>query len=96
MAEKLGAEFTGNETPEEIGVKVRDAALHFGHDVVGLRKPGAFADDKSRFESSSLCHPEYQTSSRSLVAPRAFLLHWKFFFHKTLTEGSQPAIPQSA
>lgn len=53
VAEKLGAVFTGAETPVEIGAKARDAALHFVYDVVGLRKPKEFPYDESRFEEAA-------------------------------------------
>lgn len=53
VAEKLGARLTGDETPEEIGAKARDAALHFIYDVVGLRGPREFPYDESRFEEAA-------------------------------------------
>lgn len=53
IAEKLGAAFDGTETPEEIGAKARDAALHFIYEVVGLRHPREFPYDESRFEEAA-------------------------------------------
>lgn len=53
IGQKLGASFDGTETPEEIGAKARDAALHFVYDVVGLKKPREFPYDESRLEEAA-------------------------------------------
>ncbi len=53
VAEKLGASFTGSETPEEIGAKARDAALRFVYGEVGLERPKAFPYDESLFDEAA-------------------------------------------
>lgn len=53
VAKKLGATFDGTETPEQIGAKAREAGLHFVYDVVGLRRPKAFAYDAGRLEEAA-------------------------------------------
>lgn len=53
IAGKLGAHFTGSETPEEIGARARDAALHFVYDVVGLQRPREYPFDESRFDEAA-------------------------------------------
>ena len=46
----MGAEFTGNETPEEIGAIVRDVLIDFRDNKVGMTSIKEFPYDESRFE----------------------------------------------
>jgi alcohol dehydrogenase len=51
IGEKLGATFTGNETPEEIGRITCEAALNFIYKTIGLQKPKEFNYDKNTLET---------------------------------------------
>jgi len=46
----VGAEYTGDETPEEIGAITRDAIIYFRDKVVGMPDIKSFPYDESRFE----------------------------------------------
>lgn len=50
LGELMGAEFTGNETPEEIGAIVRDVLIDFRDNKVGMTSIKEFPYDESRFE----------------------------------------------
>ena len=49
IGELLGASFSGRETPEEIGVKARDAFLHFRDNVLRLPPARRYTPDRSLF-----------------------------------------------
>ena len=50
LGELLGVEFTGDETPEEIGAKVRDGLIDFRDNKVGMPCIKSYEYDVSRFE----------------------------------------------
>ena len=49
IGQLLGASFSGQETPEEIGAKTRDAFLNFRDEVLQLPPASRYAPDKSLF-----------------------------------------------
>lgn len=50
LAQRLGAEFTGNETAEEIGAKARDALIAFRDGQVHMTPIKEFPYDESKFD----------------------------------------------
>jgi len=50
IGEALGAKFTGNETPEEIGAKTRDAFVDFTYNKCQLKPAKSFGCDESKFD----------------------------------------------
>lgn len=56
----LGVEFAGDETPEEIGAKVREAFITFRDDVCKMPSIKTFEYDESRFdEIAQVCADEF-------------------------------------
>ncbi len=53
VAQLFGATFTGDETPEQIGEKAREALLKFSNQVIKLTPPREFNFNESKFEEMS-------------------------------------------
>ena len=59
IARALGADLTGNETAEELGVKVREAFIDFRDNKCGLQSIKDFEYDESQFdELAQMCAEE--------------------------------------
>ena len=60
IGQALGADFSGKETPEEIGRKTREAWIRFRDDACGLRPAVDYGYDREKFdEIAQVCADEF-------------------------------------